>query len=284
MNDAICRFGGSTYQHGPLNDRIYLMKLSPEDVPGIIYFFEDLSDKSGYSKIFVKVPASVRTGFLSRGYHVEARITGLYRCEEDGFFMARYLDDRRGLEPDMDRIREIIRESIQKAEECRRKDLPDGYSLQACGGDDAGEIADLYGRVFESYPFPIHDAGYIRETMEDNFLYFAAMYDGKIVAVASTEMNRQDKNVEMTDFATDPSHTGLNLAGHLLERMELEMKKEGMGVAFTICRALSVPINITFARAGYRYGGTLLNNTNICGSFESMNVWYKALKKEEESG
>jgi hypothetical protein len=37
------------------------------------------------------------------------------------------------------------------------------------------------------------------------------------------------------------------------------------------------PVNITFARAGYLYGETLLNNTNICGSFESMNVWYSKL-------
>jgi putative beta-lysine N-acetyltransferase len=278
MSDAISRFGDSIYQHGHHNDRIYLMKLSTADVPDIIYFFEDISQKNRYSKIFVKVPASAGTGFLSRGYQVEARIPGFYRGLEDGLFMARYLDDRRGHEDDMGRIREIIRVSMHKAVEYQRGDLPAGYTLQACGKDDAGEIADLYGRVFESYPFPIDDAEYIRETMHDNFRYFSVRKDGEIVAVASTEMNRQDKNVEMTDFATDPSHAGLNLAGHLLERMEEEMRLEGMRIAFTICRALSVPINITFARAGYRYAGTLLNNTNICGSFESMNVWYKSLQ------
>jgi hypothetical protein len=36
-------------------------------------------------------------------------------------------------------------------------------------------------------------------------------------------------------------------------------------------------MNITFARAGYRYAGTLVNNTQICGQLESMNVWYKPL-------
>jgi putative beta-lysine N-acetyltransferase len=277
MSDAISRFGDSIYQHGHHNDRIYLMKLSTADVPDIIYFFEDISQKNRYSKIFVKVPASAGTGFLSRGYQVEARIPGFYRGLEDGLFMARYLDDRRGLEGDMNKIRGIIRESVQKAEEYRRRDLSGGYTLQACGNDDADEIADLYGRVFESYPFPIDDPGYIRETMQDNFRYFSVMKDGEIVAVASTEMNRQDKNVEMTDFATDPRHAGLNLAGHLLELMEREMRDDGMKLAFTICRSLSVPMNITFARAGYRYVGTLLNNTNICGSFESMNVWFKTI-------
>lgn len=50
-----------------------------------------------------------------------------------------------------------------------------------------------------------------------------------------------------------------------------------MKTAFTIARALSYPINATFARAGYAWAGTLVNNTNICGGFESMNVWYRAL-------
>jgi len=36
-------------------------------------------------------------------------------------------------------------------------------------------------------------------------------------------------------------------------------------------------MNITFSRMGYRYSGTLLNNTNISGRLESMNVWYKFL-------
>ncbi len=34
-------------------------------------------------------------------------------------------------------------------------------------------------------------------------------------------------------------------------------------------------MNITFAKTGYTYAGTLINNTNISGRLESMNVWYK---------
>jgi beta-lysine N6-acetyltransferase len=36
-------------------------------------------------------------------------------------------------------------------------------------------------------------------------------------------------------------------------------------------------MNKTFAALGYRYGGTLVNNTQICGDLESMNVWHKPL-------
>ncbi|MDD4047577.1 MAG: putative beta-lysine N-acetyltransferase, partial [Clostridia bacterium] len=39
----------------------------------------------------------------------------------------------------------------------------------------------------------------------------------------------------------------------------------------------SYGMNISFAKHRYQYCGTLINNTNISGSIESMNVWYKAL-------
>ncbi|MDD2310679.1 MAG: hypothetical protein PHH91_13970, partial [Desulfuromonadaceae bacterium] len=47
--------------------------------------------------------------------------------------------------------------------------------------------------------------------------------------------------------------------------------------------AYSFGMNITFARDGYSFGGTLTNNTNISGSLESMNVWYKTLSRTRHS-
>jgi hypothetical protein len=44
---------------------------------------------------------------------------------------------------------------------------------------------------------------------------------------------------------------------------------------FTIARARSTGMNVTFAKNGYSFAGTLINNTNISGRIESMNVWYK---------
>jgi len=68
----------------------------------------------------------------------------------------------------------------------------------------------------------------------------------------------------MTDFATHPGCRGRNLPGYLLALMEEVMRAAGMRTAFTIARGLSYPINSTFAR-GYPHGGTLTNNTSICG-------------------
>jgi hypothetical protein len=59
--------------------------------------------------------------------------------------------------------------------------------------------------------------------------------------------------------------------------MEKEMQQKGIKMAYTIARAVSVGMNIVFAKLGYTYGGRLKNNTNISGEVESMNIWYKAI-------
>ena len=51
------------------------------------------------------------------------------------------------------------------------------------------------------------------------------------------------------------------------------MRERGLQTAFTIARAYSAGMNITFAKHGYQFGGTLTSNTNISGKIESMNIW-----------
>ena len=135
----------------------------------------------------------------------------------------------------------------------------------------------MYKKIFDTYPFPIYDPKYILKTIQGNVIYFSIWKKDTIIALASSEMDITSKNVEMTDFATLPAYRGKGLSQCLLKQMENEMSKRQIKTAYTIARALSVGINMAFAKMGYTYGGTLKNNTNICGRLESMNVWYKFL-------
>ena len=113
--------------------------------------------------------------------------------------------------------------------------------------------------------------------MLKNIVYFGIEINKKLVALSSAEVDHDSRTVEMTDFATLPEFTGNSFASHLLERMEQDMKTRAIRTAYTIARAISTGMNITFARAGYTYTGRLINNTNIAGNIESMNVWHKIL-------
>ena len=139
-------------------------------------------------------------------------------------------------------------------------------------------MAEVYRSVFPTYPFPIHDPEYIRKTMSSHVLYCSITCGGSIAALSSAEMDRKKQQAEMTDFATLDQWRKRGFARILLSFMEDEVRRQGTETAYTIARAVSPGMNLTFASCGYTYGGRLVNNTQISGSIETMNVWYKSLK------
>jgi hypothetical protein len=51
MSDTLEKIGNSQIQHGPDNDRIYLIKLDPADLPDIADQLDALATERGYTKI-----------------------------------------------------------------------------------------------------------------------------------------------------------------------------------------------------------------------------------------
>lgn len=312
-SDTITTVGDSIIQHGKFNDRICLMKLSKQDFPGIIEELDRIALREGYSKIFAKVPAFAKDKFIDNDYIVEARIPKFYNGRENVYFMGKYFIESRMFDSRFGEINEILdvaisfaisyeKEKIVKKEQYSKNikseshnikfGLPYGFDYIICDKSHIYQIADVYKKVFNTYPFPIHDPEYIAKTMDENFIYFSIQKDDDIVALSSSEMDIDSENVEMTDFATLPEYQGKGFALYLLYQMEDEMRKRDINTAYTISRALSHGANIIFAKMGYRYSGILYNNTNISlckttkccldnikGNFESMNVWYKYIEK-----
>lgn len=277
-NDIVCPLGKSVIQHGKKNGRVYLMKLSDDDLPGIVREIDNLADEYGYSKSFAKVPAYAKEEFIDDGYKTEAVIPGFFSGKTDGYFLSKYYDPRREKLKNRDEIDRIIRDAGGIRGSGRTDQVCEGLTTRRAGKKDAGALSGLYAAVFESYPFPIHDPDYIRETMDGHIEYFGIWSDEKLLAASSCETDISNLNVEMTDFAVSPECRGKGYAGILLDAMESGMKDAGHITSYTIARAAFEPVNRLFARFSYEYCGTLKNNTEICGSFESMNVWYKKLK------
>ncbi|CAD6491256.1 MAG: Beta-lysine N6-acetyltransferase [Candidatus Argoarchaeum ethanivorans] len=277
MPDKVEKLGNSYIQHGTFNDRIYLMKLSCRDYPDIVNRLNNLAGYHRYSKIFVKVPESAGSLFRKNDYKVEARIPSFYDGEETGLFLGKFLQKNRQNSSDQEMIQSVLKTAEEKTALADSPTLPEPMRWRICRPDDSEEMAEAYRHIFETYPFPIHDPNYLRETMADNVVYFAVECDEKIVSLASSEICKEDCHVEMTDFATLPEYRRNRLATFLLSVMEEEMRRLGLKLSYTIARAISYGMNITFSSMGYQYSGTLLNNTNISGRLESMNVWYKFL-------
>ncbi|MDU4599759.1 MAG: putative beta-lysine N-acetyltransferase [Clostridium sporogenes] len=283
MFDTTINISNSKIQHGPKNNRIYLMHLQKEDMPKILDDLDSLANFYGYSKIFAKVPKSSAKTFFEYGYISEAKISRFFNGTEDCIFMAKYMDNKRNTEIDKDLNRKVLDVALSKKLENSFKNnsvdynLPKEFSFKKAKPSDASKMAALYSKVFNSYPFPVSDPQYIKETMNDNVIYFGVWKGNDIVALSSCEMCLEDKNVEMTDFAVVPDYRGHKFAYFLLGEMEKEMRKREIKTAYTIARSTSYGMNSTFAKCGYSFKGRLIKNTQIGGDIEDMNVWSKVL-------
>lgn len=276
MHDTIEKYGkGSVIQHGKLNDRVYLMKLKKNDFPNIIGYIENLARTYSYTKIFCKVQSWAAPVFIANGFIVEAQIPNFYSGSEDVFFMSKFLSSDRLLDLEIEQLEQLHNLFLSAKKSSIKKVAKNNFTAKILTKENVDDITKVYSQVFKSYPFPIFNPGYIHKTMKDNVIYFGIEKRGKLVALSSAEMDKEGANVEMTDFATLPESRGKNLAEVLLLAMEKEMKKQKITTLYTIARLNSMAMNKTFLKGNYKYAGTLVKNTNISGSIESMNVYYK---------
>ena len=278
MIDRIETIGSSQVHHGKHNNRIYLMKADQQELSWLIPRLDQLAEAKGYTKIFAKVPAWSKMDFIRQGYSTEAKIPMFYRGKGEAVFLGKYLCQKRRKENRQDLLKQIISTAQGKSSTECSTELESGYRFRLAAKEDVETMAELYQEVFDTYPFPIQDPSYLAQTMDENLVYFGIWKNKRLLALASSEIDYQGQNAEMTDFATHPESRGQGLASYLLTMMEQQMAESGIKTVFTIARAYSYGMNITFAKQGYDYSGTLTNNTNISGQLESMNVWHKALR------
>ncbi len=273
--DLIEQTDGALFHHGKANNRLYLMKWDGNSPEKLLETMNRLVRDNGYTKIFIKVPESQAEFFGPQGFEEEARIPSYYGAEAC-IFMGKFLDEaRRIVRPE---IQETMDRNLSLARGRKPEESPalaDGYTMRELGSDDCTQLAELYTMVFKTYPFPVHDPAYLQKTTEEHIAYFGIFSGNRLVAASSAEMDEGTSSVEFTDFATNPEYRGNSFASVLLARMQKAMTERGITTHYTIARALSAGMNITFAKAGYRYAGTLVNNTDISGTIESMNVWYR---------
>ena len=202
MPDVMEKLGRSLIQHGKDSDRVYLMKLDPNDVATIVAQIEGLAEANDYGKLFCKVPGPAVESFAQAGYQEEARIPDFFDGRTDVAFMSRFRKAGRGRVTDEQRA--AIDRALEIAEQKRgacSTNPENKYRLRLLDEADTPALAALYRTVFPSYPFPIFDQAYLRETMATHVRYFGAFDGDRLIAASSAEMDAEARNAEMTDFA-----------------------------------------------------------------------------------
>ena len=275
--DRIENIRGSIIQHGPHNNRIYLMRLNTVDIHGLIATLDDMALKNGYGKIFAKISSPAWNAFKSADYTKEAVVPKFFAGKTDGFFISKYFSAERQKVPNVEKLLRYVKQVKEGSANNKPLNARATRDVVSCKPSDTEEMSAIYQQVFKSYPFPIQKPMYLKRIMKEGVLYFCIHIEGRIVAIAASEIDLVSKNAEMTDFATLPKWQGMGFAGMLLGHMDKKICKLGIKTAYTIARAVSHGMNSVFKNSGYNYAGLLKNNSQICGSIQSMTVWYKHL-------
>jgi putative beta-lysine N-acetyltransferase len=236
---------------------------------------ESIAFENHYEKIIAKIPVSIKKLYINSGFLEEAYVPGFYHEGEDCSFVSKYINSSRRRVSNETVIEQVLQAALSKDKHIYIPALRDEFICRKAEQQDSMEMADFYGKIFDSYPFPIKEGTYIQKTMLDNTVYFGIWHKGILIALSSSEIDNKNKNAEMTDFAVRQDYRGMHIAAFLLHTMEQEMLHRKIRLTYSIARAVSYGMNCTFSMNGYQFAGTLWNNTQIAGDIESMNVWYK---------
>lgn len=265
-----------------------------EEISGTL---ETLARSEEMGKIIVYTPSEKRQEPETCGYVEEGTIRGYYSGKDCHIF-SRYPEGSRGISFYKEKEDRIIKNCLrkdrgtgknqQKKRSSRKREswkkqkeknrLPEGYTLRPAVQADASAMAALYSQGFQLYPTPLHIENYLLKTMDANVLYFLVEKYGKIVSLASAEMDPENRSAEITDCLTIPSERGKGLMKELIKALEKELSERDFLSSYTLCRASSPGINAAFYFLGYAFTGRLVNNCRIGDGLEDMNIWCRILK------
>ena len=264
--------------HGKTHNRLYLMQTEQDNWDSLIPIMKDLAQEKNYDKILGRIPEEAKEVFESNGYHVEAKIPGLYNGKVTGYFLADYLNGQRGScnDQELKTIQTVkaIAQAAYSSPEDSYFALPQHMEVRKLNRNDLFAMVHLHEKAFKSYPFPVHKAEYLSELAEQNHEFYGLFNQGELIVSAIIKLHRKESNVEIVDFATHPNLNGQNLSYYLVQEIKKIFDGMDYKTIYSLVRATSYGLNITFSKHGFVLGGTLLNNTLIRDTIESMNVWY----------
>jgi len=207
---------------------------------------------------------------------VEGIIDGFFQGE-DASCVSFFLDKKRENSLYEQKENRIIDYCVKSANEFTLTENKN-YKFRQAELDDIPQMIQLFQTVFETYPAPVFNREYLQEVMQDHVLFMVAEEKGKIISIASADLDKPHMNAEITDCATYPKHRGRNILSELIFRLEEQLKGNSFTTAYSLSRAQNLGINKSLSKLGYMYRGRLVNNCNICGGYEDMNIWVKTLK------
>ncbi len=261
------------------NKRVRLISFRARDYDKLTEHLLLTTEKQDCSKIWLVCSSNEWIEFLSRGFVLEGAAEG-YLQGQTGYFMSYFLTEDRRFSFNYREEQKILFEVLKLTQEENLYSVPPkSYSLRKASTHDVNALSNLFARVFETYPVPVSKPGYLLQAINTKSVFYLVEHQGEVVSAASADMDFELGNAEITDCATLPDHRGKGLMYFLVTALEADVQSRNINCFYTLARAKSAGIGKVFRKMGYQYRGRLINNCNICTSYEDMNLWVKYTEK-----
>lgn len=265
-----------SYEVDEFNSRIKLMHYNKDYVEALLSHLEELAKEKDIGKVMIYANPEDSSFFEQLGFQREGEISGFFQGEP-ACILSRFLEDDRAVQKDEQKKDQIVEMAEKVDPTDDRPRLDPKYQLRHADKDDAEQLAELYKIVFKTYPTPIHDPEFIRQCMDQD-VYFTVVTDqDRIVSSASADVFSRYQSAEITDCATHPDYRGKGMLSAIIYDLEQRMRKLGIPHLFSLTRAVSTGMNMVIAKRSFEYKGRLIQNSQIAGQFEDMNIWVKKL-------
>ncbi len=258
------------------NERLKILdyhNITDSNIIGII----DFASENGLGKIISNCRIRILEPYRKCGFKIEGLIKGFFQGE-DAYCVSFFVDKKREVSTKTAEEDEIISKCDVENKKNYLKESQ-SYVIRNAETSDIPQMIKLFANVFESYPSPVFNGDYLHEIMKEQVLFKVAVEDGKIISIASADMDKENFNAEITDCATYPEHRGRGILPNLIQSLEQELLQKEFITLYSLSRAINPGINRTLGKLKYRYCGRLVNNCHICGGFEDMNIWVKNLNR-----
>ncbi|MBU7008472.1 putative beta-lysine N-acetyltransferase [Phosphitispora fastidiosa] len=261
--------------------RIRVVDYQARDIGALANYIEILGSKSQAGKIIVYSHKNDWQKFLSLGYRLEGVMNTYFRGDPV-YLMSRFLcADRSGSEHLVNEDL-ILKRILQRKRSCVGADKSSNcknYSIRILKDDDINTVMDIFRDVFVTYPSPVEERRYFKElTGREGNIMLIAEYKSEIAGIISADIDNRHLSAELTDCVTLPEHRGRGVMAMLIDHMEQKLAQRKLICLYSLARAGIPPINAVMYKKGYTYGGRLINNCDIGGRYENMNIWEKSIK------
>lgn len=280
MNSTKCKLNNNYYAKidkskiyiDYVNNRVKIVnfhKISVQTIKRIIRF----ASKQHLSKVICNCDISSFQNFCNAGFILEGKIDSYFKGE-DALRMSYFIIGNRKIckNDNMENLFLIKSLNVKNSFEFNNNFK---YQIRDARESDIDELIDLFSNAFFAYPASIYDRDYLIQNMNKKVLCKVATFNGKIISAASAYLDYENLNAEIADCATYPHYRDKGILSNIVYFLESDIKKKGFISLYSLSRSINPGMNIVLSKHGYNFRGKLVNDCNICGDFESMNIWAK---------